>query len=104
MGGHWIRVEDGWKWHNGATFPSPGGDAVGCCIELPNSPLIPLTTLEPGDPDGPNDKTAPLREDLRTAIALLREGKQKFSPNTTNSLVDDFLSKFDEPGDGQGER
>ena len=33
-GGHWMRVEEGWKWFCGATFPTPGGDAVGCCIEL----------------------------------------------------------------------
>ena len=59
--------------------------------------------LEPGDPDGPNDKTAPLREDLRKAIALLREGKRRFAPNTTNSTVDDFLAKFDQPSDGREE-
>ena len=34
-GGYWIRVKTGWKWHCGATFPSPGGDAIGKCIELP---------------------------------------------------------------------
>jgi hypothetical protein len=28
-GGYWIRVERGWKWFNGDTFPSPGGDASG---------------------------------------------------------------------------
>lgn len=27
LGGHWIRVANGWKWHNGSTFPTPGGDA-----------------------------------------------------------------------------
>ncbi|MFZ3481848.1 hypothetical protein [Sphingomonas sp. 3-13AW] len=28
MGGHWLRVERGWKWQpNGGTFPAPGGDA-----------------------------------------------------------------------------
>jgi hypothetical protein len=48
-------------------------------------------------------QTAPLREDLRKAIALLREGKRRFAPNTTNSTVDDFLAKFDRPGDGRGE-
>ena len=26
-GGHWVRVEHGWKWHNGSTFPTPGADA-----------------------------------------------------------------------------
>ena len=35
-GGYWIRVERGWKWHVGDTFPTPGGDAIGECIELPN--------------------------------------------------------------------
>lgn len=29
MGGHWVRVKRGWKWHLGDTFPSPGGDATG---------------------------------------------------------------------------
>jgi hypothetical protein len=28
MGGHWLRVERGWKWMpNGGTFPNPGSDA-----------------------------------------------------------------------------
>lgn len=35
MGGHWVRVQNGWKWHCGSTFPTPGGEAVGQCIELP---------------------------------------------------------------------
>ena len=27
-GGHWLRVEAGWKWMPyGGTFPSPGADA-----------------------------------------------------------------------------
>jgi hypothetical protein len=34
-GGYWERVERGWKWCTGATFPTPGGDAVGACIEMP---------------------------------------------------------------------
>lgn len=34
-GGYWIRVPLGWKWCCGATFPTPGGDACGNCIELP---------------------------------------------------------------------
>lgn len=34
-GGYWIRVENGWKWHCGDTFPQPGADAFGECIELP---------------------------------------------------------------------
>lgn len=36
-GGHWTRVERGWKWCTGSTFPTPGGDACGECIELPNA-------------------------------------------------------------------
>jgi hypothetical protein len=35
-GGYWIRVKNGWKWCSGDTFPTPGGDAVGNCIELPS--------------------------------------------------------------------
>lgn len=35
-GGYWIRVANGWKWHNGSTFPTPGADAIGNCVELPN--------------------------------------------------------------------
>ena len=39
MGGHWERVERGWEWCNsGCVFPTPGGDAVGACIELPPTP------------------------------------------------------------------
>ncbi len=34
-GGFWTRVIRGWKWCTGATFPTPGADAVGHCIELP---------------------------------------------------------------------
>lgn len=34
-GGHWTRVDRGWKWLDGGTFPAPGGDATGRCIELP---------------------------------------------------------------------
>lgn len=34
-GGYWIRVSRGWKWFNGSTFPTPGADAIGECIELP---------------------------------------------------------------------
>ena len=36
-GGHWMRVPAGWKWFCGSTFPTPGGDAIGACIELPNN-------------------------------------------------------------------
>ncbi len=36
MGGHWYRVERGWKWNgpngSGDTFPTPGGDADGTVI------------------------------------------------------------------------
>jgi hypothetical protein len=24
-GGHWVKIEHGWKWHCGSTFPYPGG-------------------------------------------------------------------------------
>lgn len=41
-GGHWIRIEDGgWKWCTGDTFPTPGGDACGACIELPEAVKLP---------------------------------------------------------------
>jgi hypothetical protein len=36
-GGYWIRVQRGWKWFSGDTFPTPGGDACGACIEFPES-------------------------------------------------------------------
>lgn len=39
-GGYWIRVEHGWKWFSGDTFPTPGGDACGRCIELPTMPPL----------------------------------------------------------------
>lgn len=35
-----------------------------------------------------------LREDLDKALQYLREGKAKFRPHTTNSLVDDLLEKY----------
>ena len=35
MGGHWTRVQLGWKWFCGDTFPTPGANACGRCIELP---------------------------------------------------------------------
>lgn len=35
-GGYWERVPTGWKWFTGSTFPTPGGDAIGKCIELPD--------------------------------------------------------------------
>jgi len=37
-GGHWTKMPNGWKWFCGDTFPTPGGDAIGACIELPNIP------------------------------------------------------------------
>lgn len=33
MGGHWERVEGGWKWCTGSTFPRPGGDWDGRLIQ-----------------------------------------------------------------------
>lgn len=39
-----------------------------------------------------------LGERLAEAVAFLRECKAQFAPRTTNSLVDDFLSKFDALG------
>ena len=34
-GGYWLRVLEGWRWCSGDTFPIPGGDAMGDCIEMP---------------------------------------------------------------------
>lgn len=31
-GGWWVRVEQGWKWWIGSTFPRPGGDWDGRLI------------------------------------------------------------------------
>lgn len=31
-GGHWVKVESGWKWPSGAIFPRPGGDWNGKLI------------------------------------------------------------------------
>ncbi len=36
-----------------------------------------------------------LRKDLSEAVRYLRAAKKQFAPNTTNSLVDDFLAKID---------
>lgn len=36
-GGYWIRVETGWKWFCGDTFPTPGADWDR--IELPEKPF-----------------------------------------------------------------
>lgn len=27
-GGHWVKIEAGWKWSSGSIFPTPGGDAI----------------------------------------------------------------------------
>jgi len=39
MGGAWFKTAIGWKWNgpdgSGGTFPTPGGDACGRCVELP---------------------------------------------------------------------
>lgn len=51
MGGYWIKVQNGWKWHNGSIFPTPGGEAIGACIELPNT-----TNDQPSAPS-PNSQT-----------------------------------------------
>lgn len=38
-GGHWIKIERGWKWAtSGCVFPTPGADAVR--IELPENKEI----------------------------------------------------------------
>ncbi len=29
MGGWWIKVDRGWRWYSGDTFPAPGGDWTG---------------------------------------------------------------------------
>lgn len=39
-GGHWERVESGWKWSTGATFPRPGDDWTGEFV-LPKSTPAP---------------------------------------------------------------
>ena len=43
-GGYWIRVEKGWKWFVGGIYPTPGGDAIGRCIELPSGGAPAMTT------------------------------------------------------------
>lgn len=35
MGGYWELIESGYKWCNGATFPTPGGD-WSYIVEPPN--------------------------------------------------------------------
>ena len=32
MGGYWEKTQHGWKWCNGSTFPTPGGDWNGKLI------------------------------------------------------------------------
>lgn len=32
-GGYWIKINSGWKWHCGDTFPTPGACAFD--VELP---------------------------------------------------------------------
>lgn len=56
-GGHWVKVAGGWKWHNGDTFPQPGGDWTG---EL----IPPAAPVERGEPDK-------MREALVRAIKAL---------------------------------
>lgn len=36
-----------------------------------------------------------LNKALEQAVAYLKEGKAKFAPSTTNSLVDDFIAKWE---------
>lgn len=43
-GGHWLKMEREWKWNgpdgNGGTFPTPGGNACGACVSLPNADVL----------------------------------------------------------------
>lgn len=39
-----------------------------------------------------------MKEDLRKSIQYLKEGKLKFTPSTTNSLVDDLIKKYEKVG------
>ena len=39
-GGAWLKTVRGWQWNGhtrspGSTFPTPGADAIGACVELP---------------------------------------------------------------------
>jgi NTP pyrophosphatase (non-canonical NTP hydrolase) len=45
-GGHWTRVERGWKWCTGATFPRPGGDWTGKFLP-PDAAPAPVAQGEP---------------------------------------------------------
>lgn len=41
-----------------------------------------------------------LQRKLNTAVSYLKTGKAKFSPHTTNSLVDEFIDDFDDSKGG----
>ena len=45
-GGHWTRVERGWKWCTGSTFPRPGGDWTGKLLppDIAPDPAAPTVT------------------------------------------------------------
>jgi len=45
-------------------------------------------------------RVAFLEKELETAINLLKAGKRKFAPNTTNSDVDVFIEKHSGPENG----
>lgn len=42
-----------------------------------------------------HDEIEALEAKLAKAVQFLREGKAKFTPNTTNSFVDDFLADYE---------
>lgn len=46
-GGHWVRVERGWKWNTGATFPRPGGDWDGRLTPLEVQPARGRAVYDP---------------------------------------------------------
>ncbi len=48
MGGHWDKTERGWQWNAGATFPTPGGDAVS--VTLPRDQEAPSTATKAAQP------------------------------------------------------
>lgn len=63
-GGHWVKVERGWKWATGATFPRPGGDWTGV--------LVP-----PGQEDDGRTAGAAINGRMyRALVALLRRDEQ----------------------------
>lgn len=49
------------------------------------------------------DENKELKRKLNEAYQYLREGKLKFSPMTTNSLVDDWLKWYEESGEGRND-